>query len=363
VELKGNIDEYGVADIFQLIGQQARSGVLTIRSSKKSIEVIFVEGMISRSHPAYYTQKQNPLGECGLKARLITEKNLQKAIVVQERTMKPLEDVLMDLKFLDQIHIQKLYDFLLWETLYEALQWKSGDYEFVAEDIKHDERFSDLVSVDHILLDVLRMIDEEPDLLRRIASYSITFQKVETNGGSEPLPIHADGDDEETYEDIVWGLVNGENTVQDIIDQSLLGRYHTLNALISLIDSGKIRKSVTAKIAPQKPVIRERRLMAYVSCGIIPILVLAIIALRGGATVFPAWHAVQGDVLLQAQASSRLARISNALNAYCLCFGEFPLSLEKLVEDGLLAEEDLIAPGGSQYRYARLNETGSFRIE
>ena len=39
--LQGKIDDFGIADIFQLIGQQQRSGILTMNSGNKTAEILF----------------------------------------------------------------------------------------------------------------------------------------------------------------------------------------------------------------------------------------------------------------------------------------------------------------------------------
>ncbi len=362
MELKGKIDNYGIADIFQLIGQQRRSGILTVRSGKNAAEVYFVQGMISRAHPSYTVPRENPFGECAVKAELISEKNLQKALAVQEQTLKTLEEVFVEMQFLEKLNIQKLNNFLLSETLYDVLQWTSGEYEFTMKEVEHDERFYDSVSVDHILLDVLRMIDEEPDLLRRVPNYNIVFQKTSSSDDDEIGCVSSDDEDEEIYEHVVYSLVNGQNTVRDIIDQTLLGRYHTLNALVSLIEAGVITKTSLGKVEPQKAPPRKSRIFTYFSYSVLPALLLIFVALKVGVTDVRTVRDCKQWFKPAFLERTRLSKITNALNVYYLRHGTYPGSLSALVETGLLREADLSSINGPVYRYTLLN-SHSFHLE
>lgn len=357
MELKGKIDDYGIADIFQLIGQQRRSGILTVKSGKNIGEVYFVQGMISRAHPAYSDPRKNPLGECAVKANLVGEKNLEKALVVQEKTLKPLEELFLEMKFLDQYDIQKLADFLLSETLYDVLQWRSGEYDFAMKDVDHDERFYELVSVDHILLDILRMIDEEPELLRRIPNVNIVFEKT-AGGGDQDIDFLSsdDDEDEETYEEIVYNFVNGRNRVRTIIDRSLLGRYHTLNALVSLIDAGLIAKTAVGKVEAQKAPVTKNRLVTYLSYSVVPIVLIGFIAAKFITTDFPTYGEVVQAFHPVSLEKTRLPKVKNALEVYYLSYGSYPSSLNELVTSGIVAESDLVTPNGPAFEYRRRSD-------
>ena len=61
--LKGKIDDFGIVEIFQLISQQQRSGVLTIQSSEKKADILFSNGMISKARPFYLSPKRDPFGD------------------------------------------------------------------------------------------------------------------------------------------------------------------------------------------------------------------------------------------------------------------------------------------------------------
>ena len=254
--LKGRIDDFGIVEIFQLISQQQRSGVLTIQSSGKKADVIFANGMISKACPFYLSLKRDPFGDAAVKARLVTEEELQRALEKHNENLKNLEEVFLDMNLLSVGQIQKINNYLLVETLYDVLQWKSGDYEFSLKEIEHDKRLSTIITTEHILLDLLRMIDEEPELYQKIPHFGIVFQKnplgEKTLSGIDELTIN---------EKTIYRLVDGIKTTQDIICQSVLGRYNTLKALHSLLE-GHFIKKIAAKKAALFKTSNQKKLLA-----------------------------------------------------------------------------------------------------
>lgn len=359
--LQGKIDDFGIADIFQLIGQQQRSGILTMRSGNKVAEIFFVNGMISRANPLYLSPGRDPFGQCMIKAKLITEPSYQRALKTQEESLESLESILLDLRLLRQDQLQTVHDTLLLETLYDVLQWKTGDYDFTVKDVSHDERFGTLMSIEHILLDILRMIDEEPDLNRRIPHHDIILQREVTDEEAlESLNIE---EELGAYEQVVFNLIDGKRTVQGIIDQSLLGRYNTIKSIVHLLDSGYVKKISVERVeverrAPQRNLVREIAYGALLPVVIILCLIGLRLAIMGSSS---SNESVRTSVK-KAVAESQHLKIRNALNVYFLEKGEYPESLDELVQARSISPGDLVFPSGVAYAYT-LQGDGSYILE
>ena len=95
--LQGKIDDFGIAEIFQLISQQQRSGALLIKSEGKAAEVIFFNGMVVKTTPFYLSPKSDPFSETAFNAQLVDEEGLQKALEKQEENFGSIEDAFFDL--------------------------------------------------------------------------------------------------------------------------------------------------------------------------------------------------------------------------------------------------------------------------
>jgi len=358
--LQGRIDDFGIADIFQLIGQQQRSGILTMRSGNKAAEIFFANGMISRANPLYLSPGRDPFGHCMIKAKLITEPGLQRALKTQEESLESLESVLLELRLLRQDQLQTVHDTLLLETLYDVLQWKTGDYDFTVKDVSHDERFGTLMSIEHILLDLLRMIDEEPDLVRRIPHHDVVVQREVTDEEVlKSLNIDAELG---AYERIVFNLIDGKRTVQEIIDQSLLGRYNTIKSIVSLLDAGYVKKISVERVGAARRV-PQKNLLREILYGAMPVVIIVLLlALRVALTVPSSSNESMRPSIRKALAKSQHLKISNALNVYFLENGEYPGSLNELVEARSISPGILSFPSRSAYTYA-IQDDGTYRLE
>jgi len=358
--LQGKIDDFGIADIFQLIGQQQRSGILTMRSGNKTAEILFANGMISRANPIYVSPGRDPFGHCMIKAQLITEQSLQRALKTQEESLESLESILLELRLLRQDQLQTVHDNLVLETLFDVLQWKSGAYDFTVKDVSHDERFGTLMSIEHILLDILRMIDEEPELARRIPHHDVILQReVIDEEAMKSLNIE---EELGAYEQIAFDLADGKRTVQDIIAQSLLGRHNTIKSIVNLLDAGYVKKISVERVGaarkvPQKDLIRE------ISYGALPVVIIVfLLGLRLASLTPSSSNEGIRPSVKNAIAESQHLKIRNALNVYFLEKGEYPGSLDALVEARSINPEDLSFPSGVAYEYA-LQEDGTYRLK
>jgi len=49
--LKGKIEDFNISEIIQLIGQQSKTGMLTVRRSNKEVRVFFVNGNACEWNP------------------------------------------------------------------------------------------------------------------------------------------------------------------------------------------------------------------------------------------------------------------------------------------------------------------------
>ena len=349
--LRGKIDDFGIVEILQLISQQQRSGVLTIQSGGKMADVIFVNGMVSKACPFYLSPRNDPFGEAAVKARLVSEEGLQRVLAKQSEKLKSVEEVFLDMNLLSIGQLQKLNEYLLVETLYDVLQWKSGDYEFSLKEVDHDKRLNTLHNTEHIILDLLRMIDEEPELSQKIPHLGIVFQKnpldEKTLAGINELSI-----DEKN----IYRLVDGFKSTQDIVCQSLLGRYNTLKALVTLLEAQFIKKIAVIKTPSLTPP-RTKNYRQYFCYGAFPIL---IVLLLFGIRLL--WSpSLSDDILLCKKifAKTQTQKIRNALNVYFLKCGNYPAGLEDLVKVGLINEGDFV--GGINYGY-QIQADGSYRL-
>jgi competence protein ComGC len=192
-----------------------------------------------------------------------------------------------------------------------------------------------------VLLDVLRMIDEWPEVHSFISSFDMRFQKS--------LTVHDENLQGAAL--VVYNLINGTRTVQEIIDESLLGRFNTCTILSEFLQAGYISKSSFTPAAPRKSRmgIYYKQVLAAGHYALLSVILLAL-----GALVFSAPQNIlpilspglikQSDIADYLN-NARLFRIDNALEIYKIRHGVNPGNLQELITSGILTPADLTLQG------------------
>lgn len=351
--LEGTIKEFGVADILQLICQQQKTGTLTVESRGVKAEISLVEGNIAAAH-VVSIPVVDPLGALLRKAKIISTGQLQAALDAQNETYELLGEILMQQGAITRDELARAIQVQIYETFYVIFQWKDGSYQFNLKDIKSESALYRLINIESILLDVLRMIDEWPDVKRFIPSFDIIFQPVP---GSFPAELADDGLR-------VYNLIDGVRTVQQIIDETLLGTFTTAKILSELLQAGYIAKTAAAAAAPAGLLLAaftkySGRAVHYAALALVLALLLPSTFPGNILPLFSA-QLVQQPCGAEYHMQLRLLRIENALAVYNILRGKYPQNLYELAAENFLHAGDLSITQGKTISYAP--EEASYRL-
>jgi hypothetical protein len=353
--LEGTIKEFGVADILQLICQQQKTGVLIVESKGGKAEIFLEEGNISAGR-VFTRPPGDALGSLLVKAKLISPAQLQAALDAQKETCEQFGEILLRQGVISRVDLERAIQVQIYETFYVIFQWKEGSYQFNPKDVKDKSPLYQLINIQSILLDLLRMIDEWPDVKRFIPSFDIVFQPVP---GSFPAELDSDGL-------LVYNLIDGARTVQQIIDEALMGTFNTCKILSELLQAGYIAKAAAAAPTPAGPLIAAltKNFGAAVHYTALALVLAPVLLLP---TTFPGnilpllnVKQVQQSSLAEYQTQMKLLRIENALEVYTILKGRYPGNLHELVAGDFLRADDLKVTQGKTISYAPENE--SYRL-
>ena len=125
MSLQGVLSDFGVCDIFQLIAQQRKTGILTIERKDRRLEVRFREGGVQRALP---TESRPDAALAALLNRVgvVTEKDLAEAWAQQEETLESLPRVLVSTGLVEKSLIDEARRLLTDETIFELFLWDDG---------------------------------------------------------------------------------------------------------------------------------------------------------------------------------------------------------------------------------------------
>jgi hypothetical protein len=86
VALEGTLRDFSLADIFQLIGLQRKTGVLTLRAPEDVVTVSFLDGKVVGAD-SLNKRIEDRLGQVLLKTGAVTQEELDASLRVQMETL------------------------------------------------------------------------------------------------------------------------------------------------------------------------------------------------------------------------------------------------------------------------------------
>lgn len=373
--LKGTIKDFGVADIFQLIGQQAKTGVLMFSNDVDEVRVSFIQGAVVRAQEALRSAELI-VGTLMVQAQVLTQARLDAALKEQERTLKRLADILVEGGYATNDEVLDFSQLQLTETIYRLFSWKSGTYEFESQEVEPPPDGLAAIRAENIVINGVRMMDEWPRIRERIPSYAWLVERMRDLPPEDPPPPAEELDfvslAEELagaprsrlgeYERRVYALIAPARSVQGLIDVSRLGEFETLSALSTLMSEGYVR--VIKPEEHRTEIARPRRTVGQrlrVASGTLARIASGALLAGGAVLLFARVSSLRDEVawassaLLGHRAVAQEKVLYRALEVFHYRTGRYPTQLDELVKAGLVTERDLSYPFEDRYDYVVQN--------
>ena len=389
MSLHGTLGDFGIADIFQLIGHQTKTGVLVLKDREIVVRIFFVEGNVVTAEQSVRDQA-DLLGNLMVRAGVLTEAQLAAGLAAQQRTFRRLEDVLVDVGAVSREVLKEFARLQTTETIYSLFQWRAGTYEFNAQPVEYDEASCEPIRSENILMEGFRMVDEWPAVRRVVPSSLCTFQVVRDLPAMQRVASGAADDDimagmraafgeseppsvlaHKTVgaaERQVFAYVKPGVTVLQMVDRSRLGAFETTKALATLVTNGHLEVKHPESAAVSKPKITPRQVVGAVVPFTVRVLVFALVAVVVGVLVrlgssvegglfVTAMPRAEKAAVLDALGEAGLVRLRGALEVVRLLDGHYPDAIGAVVAAGLVEEEALVFPYQTPYVYRRHDDT------
>jgi hypothetical protein len=391
VALKGTLKDFGIAEILQLIGQQAKSGVLHLESRDDVIHIAIADGNVVRAESAGRKTRER-LGNMLVRAELIAQEELDHALELQKKSLRRLGDILVELGFVAKQHLREMTALQTTETVYRLFHWKSGTYEFEPGDVEWDRETVTPLRAESVLMEGFRRVDEWPLVRRGIPSMAVTFERLralEPERGGAARPERRGGDDVDAAFDGLgepperpasrgefasfgpnearaYELAVPGRTVEKIVDLTRLGEFETCKALLALVNLGYLRAVAPSGRAVAVVGAYAHDWQARLRRGLSR--VLATVAMAAALAALATWvdrrglggeagpGAVGDNAAQRFLARYQLERLRGALEVYRLERGEYPDALARLVDAGLASARDLRYPWAADYYYRRAGD-------
>jgi hypothetical protein len=383
--LEGTIKDFGLPDIFQLIGLQRKTGILTLKNEKESVTVVFENGMVVMADSSA-KRLEDRLGNVLVKQSKLSKEKLEDALQTQKATLQRLGHILTAANAITPKDLKDALQVQVSQIVFKVFRWRDGEYHFAPTDsVDYDRENFNPMSADFILMEGIRMVDEWPIIEKKIPSMDIVFRAVVEPsmievglgaddasdgllaGPSEPKRSAASSSNKirlTPEEERIFLKVDGTRTVQGIIDATGAGEFEVCRILFDLLNRNII-SSVGRGVAREALAGRAES-PASLTPGFAVVGLALLLSLVSVAVHLRAPFAVLGQppllensytALFDGLSRSRLERLDRALIAYRLAEGGVPKTLTELIQHGLADATSLKDPWARPYHYA-LTENG-----
>jgi hypothetical protein len=376
--LQGTLGDFSIADIFQLIGQQQKTGVLHLHGKEEEVHISFKDGNVVKAESAARRRKEL-LGHMLVRAEIIAQAQLDAALEEQKRTLRRLGDILISNGALSREALKETTHLQTTETLYRLFAWKQGSYAFEQQEVDFDPESVTPIRSESVLMEGFRRVDEWPAVRRVITSGRMTFERLkdapgESGGDDDDFNLDAafgEGGDEPKKGEMgrvdrrVLSLWEPGRTVTRYIDLSRLGEFETCKALANLCSEGYLspiapsRKDDDDTLGDAGKKSLGERLRERAGSAVVTVLLVAVVVFVFGQSGLLSRRVSRGELEAVDPAAERLVakgqieRLRGAIAVYRLEHGEPPEALDALASEQLVSASDLQFPWGERYYYRR----------
>lgn len=361
MSFRGELREFELPDILQLIASQQKAGWLKVISKGKCHFVFFRDGKItSTKNPA---EEIDPLETYIHKRGLLPHEALDRLAALRRKTGMDVQDLIQKEGLLSREEVHRIFEAMVEEDIFDLITMRHATYEFETGDRSVPLPKGALVAdIGPILMEGARKADEIAEMRKGLGA------------GTDRIVLTAQGRDREKgpdhdQEEQVLALVNGVRTIDMVLEECLLDRYTATRILFECAKKGIVARLRTTA-APGRRQEQEssgeldvRRALRWVA----PILVLLFSAIflsdahqrgRGGDLVLGEWL----YNLDQARQAELREQTRVAIEAYRIKLGTYPASLDALTEEGLVTEDVLVRHGSPRWDYRLDPQSKSFAL-
>ncbi len=238
--LRGDLRVVPLAEVLQLLDVQEQSGALTVERSGARVDIYFRRGRVDQAI-AEGVPEEFLLGRFVMDAELVPRADFESFLESRAQTNQRLiGQQLVKLGLLGDADLKACLTRQSSELIYEILRWRHGRFRFAAG-LELPASVIDValaLDVEAVLMEGYRRVDEWHLIERAIDNFDVVFLRNEDS-------VAQMGRGRLTREELaVLELVNGKNSVKEIIRKSRMGSFEVSKMLYRLLSIKLVRRRV-----------------------------------------------------------------------------------------------------------------------
>jgi len=319
--LEGEIKEFGLADVIQLIASSQKTGVIFLDRPGEQAAISFRDGEITG---AIHTKggKQDQLHEFLFRSKRLDQETVRKVLQIQNDTGLSVDEILIKEYLMTREEVETAIATKIQEVIDDVFTWRDAHYRFDSEaKLFPHSRTRVSISTEPLLMEAMRRKDEWPMITRTINSDELVLEKVDLI-----LP-----DDVEPDVRKIYNIFQERHKVGELVEMSGLGRFRTYAAAHVLVQLGGLKKAEAPKPVIQKERAQARsgqdRMMGYLVSGAVSAVIL--VAALGWAIW--QWPRKPGPSLMEGYRKRLVQQeLCQRLEIYRYRHGTYPDSLTRI---------------------------------
>mgnify|MGYP001251337232 CR=1 FL=1 len=240
--IEGDLKSLNITSVLQLISSERLTGVLKVRKQPEIVDVGFVDGDIAG---AFFEvgDRAERLETYLVKSGMIGKNLFDMIVDIHHETKRPIVNIIIEDKYLTIEEIERTIKFKIQEVMDELFTWREGDFKFAEGVLIYPKSVIKVrMHTEGLILESARRLDEWPRISKAIPSPDIVFRRVDR----PELKLQLKEDEAR-----VLSLVDERRSVDDLLQISGLGKFHTYSCLYHLQSAGQI------ELAYEKPSVKK----------------------------------------------------------------------------------------------------------
>ncbi len=189
MSLSGNLRTMSLPDILQWIAQGQKTGTLHLEQRAIRKRIAFKQGKIFTSSS---NDPRESLGQFLVSQRYVSEEQLFRALLAQEKEGRLIGSILVDSGILSETDLARSLHQKACETIYDLFLWAEGSFDFKDAELPDNVHFHLDLAVQGVILEGIRRVDEWGRIKRVFPSTRTTFEvKGSQSAVQDPLDRQA----------------------------------------------------------------------------------------------------------------------------------------------------------------------------
>jgi len=237
--LRGDLRVVPLAEVLQLLDVQEQSGVMTVERGASKVEIHFRRGRIDQAIGEGLPEDLL-FGRFVVDAELMTRAEFETFLAGGRGDQRLIGTALVKQGLIGESELRQCLTRQSSELVYEILRWRFGSFRFAAgRELPAMAVEAALeLDVEAILMEGFRRVDEWHLIERAIDDFDLVFLRNED-------AVAQMGRGRLTREELaILELVNGKNSVKDIIRKSRMGSFEVSKMLYRLLSIKLVRRRV-----------------------------------------------------------------------------------------------------------------------